>query len=164
MLHAHAAFAQVNKCTIDGKTTYQTTPCISGKTETLRIANDSGDSPLDALPIRFTPLRLADPQAAFERSRPLFIDKLREPSSAVFSDVRVIRVQHVGIERIYFCGFVNARNGFGGMTGPRQFFAPAEGPIGIEPANFMKRRQIGGSWYDLAPLHLHCITDGERVG
>lgn len=41
-------------------------------------------------------------------------DSLRDPQSALFSDVRISPVSAV-------CGFVNSRNGFGGMSGKRRF-------------------------------------------
>lgn len=46
--------------------------------------------------------------------------RLRDPSSAEFSDLRVIPG---GGASPTVCGRVNARNGFGGVTGPRRFIA-----------------------------------------
>ena len=43
-------------------------------------------------------------------------DRLRDPSSASFSDVTVSPDDVV-------CGLVNAKNGFGGMTGNQRFIA-----------------------------------------
>lgn len=47
--------------------------------------------------------------------------RLRDPSSAEFSDMRVVR----NGEAIVVCGTVNARNGFGGMSGPQRFISGA---------------------------------------
>jgi hypothetical protein len=47
--------------------------------------------------------------------------RLRDPNSAEFSNVHVIPSSLPG--RTTVCGIVNARNGFGGMTGPRHFVA-----------------------------------------
>lgn len=47
--------------------------------------------------------------------------RLRDPSSAEFSDMRVVRKG----EATVVCGTVNARNGFGGMAGPQRFISGA---------------------------------------
>lgn len=47
-------------------------------------------------------------------------EKLRDPDSAVFSDVRVSS-RFEGV----VCGRVNSRNGFGGMSGPQRFITSA---------------------------------------
>lgn len=44
---------------------------------------------------------------------------LRDPDSAVFSDLRAFPASDNGGLRV--CGMVNSRNGFGGMTGPQRF-------------------------------------------
>lgn len=43
--------------------------------------------------------------------------RLRDPSSATFSG------EHVGRDGVFVCGTVNARNGFGGMSGGERFVA-----------------------------------------
>lgn len=43
--------------------------------------------------------------------------RLREPSSAIFSDMRVRKTGSINA----VCGTVNSRNGFGGMSGPVRF-------------------------------------------
>ncbi len=50
-------------------------------------------------------------------ARELIREKLRDPKSAVFSQIRVSRRSGSPIA----CGLVNARNGFGGMTGNQRF-------------------------------------------
>ncbi len=52
--------------------------------------------------------------------------RLRDPASAQFSDVRVVRRD--GVTAI--CGYVNSKNAFGGMTGPQRFIAG--GAVGLE--------------------------------
>lgn len=42
---------------------------------------------------------------------------LKDPDSAVFSDLRVRR------SPLVVCGYVNSRNGFGGMTGRQRFIS-----------------------------------------
>jgi hypothetical protein len=50
---------------------------------------------------------------------------MRDPDSAVFSDVFFVndRKSETGYYVPVVCGTVNARNGFGGMTGPKHFVA-----------------------------------------
>jgi hypothetical protein len=52
--------------------------------------------------------------------------RLRDPESARFTDVRVVRRN--GVTAI--CGYVNSKNGLGGMTGPQRFIAG--GAVGLE--------------------------------
>ncbi len=49
-----------------------------------------------------------------EAAKELVRAGLRDPASALFSDVRLSQLSAV-------CGSVNSRNGFGGMTGPKRF-------------------------------------------
>ncbi|MEM6857915.1 MAG: hypothetical protein AAF559_08590 [Pseudomonadota bacterium] len=48
-------------------------------------------------------------------------ERLRDPDSAEFSDMQV----HPPTEdrAAIICGYVNSKNGFGGMTGPQRFIA-----------------------------------------
>lgn len=52
--------------------------------------------------------------------------RLRDPESAEFTGVRVVR--RGGVTAI--CGYVNSKNGLGGMTGPQRFIAG--GAVGLE--------------------------------
>ncbi|UVO50177.1 hypothetical protein M0208_06450 [Sphingomonas sp. SUN019] len=67
---------------------------------------------------------------------------LRDPSSAEFSDVRVVPA--AGNSPSVVCGKVNARNGFGGMAGTQRFVAggtvTVEGEIGTEAMTELWRR------------------------
>ena len=45
--------------------------------------------------------------------------RLRDPESAQFTGVRVVRRG----ETTAICGYVNSKNGLGGMTGPQRFIA-----------------------------------------
>lgn len=62
-----------------------------------------------------------DPRAAeiwAERmTREAVLAKLRDPASATFSNVHTRRVG----TGVVTCGYVNSRNGYGGMSGPHQF-------------------------------------------
>jgi len=48
--------------------------------------------------------------------------KLRDPESAEFSEVRFSEKGGTKVT----CGFVNSRNGFGGMGGPQRFVAAGD--------------------------------------
>lgn len=52
--------------------------------------------------------------------------RLRDPETAVFTGVRVVRHDEVTA----ICGYVNSKNGLGGMTGPQRFIAG--GAVGLE--------------------------------
>lgn len=52
--------------------------------------------------------------------------KLRDPDSAVFTAVKVVRRN----DTVAICGYVNSRNALGGMTGPQRFIAG--GAVGLE--------------------------------
>ena len=62
--------------------------------------------------------------------------KLRDPSSAEFTNVRVSRTAGVPAA----CGEVNSRNGFGGMTGPQRFISGGAAVLEseMEPSEFAK--------------------------
>lgn len=64
--------------------------------------------------------------------------RLRDPSSAEFSDMRPIRNEG---KVIGACGRVNSKNGFGGMSGPSRFIGGGninaiEGDGTMDAANF----------------------------
>jgi hypothetical protein len=54
-----------------------------------------------------------------ERIQGNVISKLRDPDSAQFRDLRLVRTDTMA----YLCGQVNSRNAFGGYTGFQLFFA-----------------------------------------
>jgi hypothetical protein len=51
---------------------------------------------------------------------------LREPASATFDGLYIVQDKQNPRLR-YLCGTVNAKNGFGGFAGPRQFYAGTDG-------------------------------------
>ena len=56
-----------------------------------------------------------------EAAKELIRERLREPQSAVFSELKVIDDGEDSATIV--CGKVNSRNGFGGMTGPQRFIS-----------------------------------------
>lgn len=66
-------------------------------------------------------------------------DRLRDPASAEFSDVR-----RADPASFYVCGRVNARNGFGGMTGRQRFVAA--GNLGYVEDDFENEGEFADVW------------------
>jgi hypothetical protein len=64
---------------------------------------------------------------------------LRDPASATFTGEHVVR--HDG--RALVCGYVNARNGFGGMAGPQRFIG---GPNNAQLESQMTARDMNALW------------------
>lgn len=67
--------------------------------------------------------------------------KLRDPSSAEFTNVRISRSAGVPAA----CGEVNSRNGFGGMTGPQRFISGGAAVVESE----MEPSEFARSWAQL---------------
>jgi hypothetical protein len=63
-------------------------------------------------------------QVAIETATEMVATKLKDPSSAKFSDVKFIRNSEIGETSYgYICGVVNSHNSFGGYTGGIRFLA-----------------------------------------
>lgn len=67
--------------------------------------------------------------------------RLRDPDSAEFSDVHVSR--RAGVVAV--CGYVNSRNGFGGMSGRQRFISG--GATGLEED--FAEGEMDASWAQL---------------
>ena len=65
-------------------------------------------------------------------------ERLRDPDSAEFSDMQVYPPTED--RSAIICGYVNSRNGFGGMTGPQRFIAG--GTVLIEEQVTAEQMQI----------------------
>ncbi|MEM9086341.1 MAG: hypothetical protein AAGB23_10500 [Pseudomonadota bacterium] len=65
-------------------------------------------------------------------------ERLRDPDSAEFSDLKVYQPNPDQAATI--CGYVNSRNGFGGMTGRQRFIAG--GTVLVEEQVTAKQMQI----------------------
>ncbi len=65
-------------------------------------------------------------------------ERLRDPGSAEFSDLKVYWAE--GGKSATVCGYVNSRNGFGGMSGQRAFITSSLVIIqgDLEPTEFQK--------------------------
>lgn len=77
--------------------------------------------------VALTPQERAIGEAEVSSAARYFADSLREPSSAVFRNVFIgKRPKPTTTSKIVVCGEVNARNGFGGMTGFQPFIVSGD--------------------------------------
>lgn len=72
-------------------------------------------------------------------------ERLRDPDSAEFSDMKVY--SPTDDRAAIICGYVNSKNGFGGMTGPQRFIAG--GTVLIEEQVTADQMQI--AWNRFCP-------------
>lgn len=68
--------------------------------------------------------------------------KLRDPSSAEFTELRTIRRDGKALGA---CGKVNSKNGFGGMSGPTRFIAGGN-ITAIEGDGMMDAKNFAEAW------------------
>jgi hypothetical protein len=73
--------------------------------------------------------------------------QLRDPSSAEFTNIE----KHIvpDKETLVVCGYVNSRNGFGGMSGPRRFVAGATAVV--DDGTDISSQVVDGVWSNLCP-------------
>ena len=123
LLLAAPAWA-INKCTgANGKVTYQEAACASteaGETVKWTQANGSGSS--KQLPFKVVAL---SPEKAREEamgSMSIARQRLKDPSSAMFTDVRVLNFNAQGKNYTMTCGELNAKNSYGGYVGAKSFW------------------------------------------
>ncbi|MEM7300685.1 MAG: hypothetical protein AAF468_06340 [Pseudomonadota bacterium] len=77
-------------------------------------------------PLASTPISLTDEQ--IEKIQTFIRLRLKDPNSAIFSTIVASRLEENGA--IVACGFVNAKNSFGGYTGRKPFLAGIKMPEG----------------------------------
>lgn len=112
------AQASVYRCVIDGVTTFSQTPCAEDAEKTdynRKTRQRSRYTPFSATAV----LVETDP-AQVELAKEKIRQLLKDPESAIFSDITMTRTQEVG-GSVGVCGKVNARNSFGGYVGNRLF-------------------------------------------
>jgi hypothetical protein len=73
--------------------------------------------------------------------------QLRDPGSAEFTDV--VRYAPHDDKGAVVCGMVNAKNGFGGMTGPRRFVSGAKTLIEQGGDDPIANEVFDGVWQSL---------------
>lgn len=110
----------INKCKApDGKTVYQDAPCAANqKGESLNwIPSSEGQ-----LPFRVLDLSAEDAQAAALDAVATAKDRLKDPDSAKFAGLRVLRFNGHGKVYVMTCGQLNAKNSYGGYVGTKPFW------------------------------------------
>ena len=70
---------------------------------------------------------------------------LKDPSSANFGETFASAIPGSGL-----CGSVNARNGFGGMTGMQRFIAvPSKGEVLVDEGSNSERNSFSARWREV---------------
>lgn len=126
-------------------------------------------SPWDNAPtIEFRTLPIEDMDAArqrFEAFKPKIVYNLKDPSSAMFRNVRAARVEYLGEEHTFICGQINAKNSYGAYSGYEPFFVERNGFGEDDPQigdkNLTSLKKIQDKWYGFKPVVSHCLTQGE---
>lgn len=117
----------INKCSVGGKTVYQDAPCAAGsKAETIKDYSGTGPNSGQSTsqPLRYRPQAVSTEEARQIAAGHIAIAKagLKDPDSAKFTDVRVFRFE--SMDRVYeaTCGYLNAKNSYGGYVGEKPFW------------------------------------------
>lgn len=104
--------------------------------------------------IEFRSLPIKDMDIAkqrFEEFKPKIVYNLKDPSSAMFRDVRAVRVEYLGEDHIFICGQINAKNSYGAYSGYEPFFVDRNGfgedtpQIGEKNLTSLKKSKTNGT-------------------
>lgn len=147
----------INKCTApDGKTVYQDAPCAANqKGESLNwIPNSEGQ-----LPFRVLDLSAEDAQAAALDAVATAKDRLKDPDSAKFAGLRVLRFNGQGKVYVMTCGQLNAKNSYGGYVGSKPFWVYR----GIFTETFDHYLVGSGSSLLMGNVQAACLRSGKPV-
>lgn len=98
-------------------------------------------APVANLPAVAEAIKATGDAADIELAKELVLTMLRDPSSAIFGDIRIVKRPR----GTYACGLVNARNGFGGFTGMDQFVVEF-GKAGDKPVVSLEKDQVFLAW------------------
>lgn len=93
---------------------------LAAQTPSIGAPKAPSPVPGSTLPV-VAPVVEVDPDVA--RAMELLRGRLKDPDSAIFGDVKIT----VGAHGKLACGFVNARNGFGGRNGMQRFVVDFDG-------------------------------------
>ena len=166
------ASAQINKCVVSGQVVYQQEACgrAGGTGEKLKVYPNGGDELGSSNPLAGSPPVKVDPVAMsigeastlFAERRSAIVAEIKDPQSAQFKEVAVVRTRHSSGEITYFCGKINAKNSYGGYTGFQLFVSEGQ-DIQIETKNFVSYRKLGNLWYNVQPIWTHCFSRGIQV-
>lgn len=114
---------------------------VIGVISLVGIAMPTNKEEIDNNPILETSKELSSEDIfGYQEAAKLIVsERLRDPDSAIFSDITVYPEQED--RPVIICGYVNSRNGFGGMTGPQRFIAG--GTVMLEEQFTKKQMSIG---------------------
>lgn len=172
----------IYKCEIDGLIVYQQIQCSTGEKQTIvdtmessRTKNNSTVPEFmreDLLNLEYEvyPVTLSDEQISLlvNRSKSLVTRTLKDPNSAIFRDIKLFRVKHIGGIDTFVCGEVNAKNSYGGYVGFKTFITHnsrvKEGEIdgGIEDAGRLVSVKVNGKWWKYTADDM-CMIMGNVV-
>lgn len=103
-------------------------------------------SPVSAQSPAFTPEQRAEGEALIRKAASYLASTVRDPSSATFRNVFIQkRLAEDGREPVTICGEINARNGYGGLTGFQAFILIGDTvhvgrALGLDVARLCKNR------------------------
>ncbi len=159
----------VNKCTgPDGKTSYQDAACVNtSKAEALKIQGKSSSlssDPLKGTEAKQLPFKAVHVPA--EEARGIALsdlgiarNRLKDPDSAKFADVRVFRFEALGFVYTMTCGELNARNSYGGYVGAKPFWVYG----GIFTETFDHYLPSGNLQWLMGSSQAACLRSGQSV-
>lgn len=109
-------------------------------------SNNASPPPQPLAPVTLTSAQIAMVQAGVRSS-------LKDPASARFDRVQLWKAGQKDATHIAVCGYVNAKNSFGGYTGDKPFVGVMDGRIFVVAG-------MGGSDLDSLSVLAVCRKDG----
>jgi hypothetical protein len=156
MLPSHSG---VFKCEKNGKIVYQQTECdVSSQEEAINIQAplpDIGSNDLPILEYEVYPMSLSPEEVRMwiEKSKAIIRQSLKDPGGAIFQNIKIFQVKHIGGIDTLLCGEVNAKNSYGGYVGFKEFFTrnsrinDTEIVGGIGDAGNLFSTKVNGRWW-----------------
>lgn len=160
-LFAAAPAWAIHKCTgPGGKVTYQEIACASSETgETVKWTQANGSSSSKQLPFKVIALPPEKVREEAQAGMAIAKQRLKDPGSAMFADVRVLNFAAQGKTYTMTCGELNAKNSYGGYVGSKSFWV--YGGIFTETFN----HYLPGSNYAwlMGDVQTECLQKGVAV-
>jgi hypothetical protein len=130
--------------------------------------SDSMSKSLPYLPWKAIPIGMprAEIQEFSNAATKFIISSLKDPDSAKFSDMKILKASHSDGSFTFICGRVNAKNSFGGYTGFQDFVVyrretnMIEGGIGDQGSLAVVRSE--GKWWSYDGDDM-CLTYGFPI-
>lgn len=154
----------INKCKgPDGKVRYQEAPCAE-KDAASEIKNApsiaSGITSGKQMPFTAAPIDLDAAKEVAAGDIQLAKGRMKDPDSAKFEGVRVLRFKMMGSTVVMTCGSLNAKNSFGGYVGFKPFWVYE----GVFTETFDHYYPKDNSLtYLMGSIQTACLSDGMAV-